>query len=80
MMNRLFAAADRYVQTSDWRTIAVLKFCLLALGMMLGMAVPRQRHRPFLIGAAAVFAVTYVPLMAKLVRILLDMGRSDEAS
>ena len=78
-MNKLFTAADRYLQDSDWKTIAVLKFCLIALGMMLGMAVPRERRKPFLIGAAVVFVATYVPLMVKLVRILMEVVGEDEA-
>ena len=31
-MKKLFDAANRYIETSDWKTIAVLKFCLIALG------------------------------------------------
>ena len=31
-MKKVFTAADRYIETSNWKTIAVLKFCLLALG------------------------------------------------
>ncbi len=29
-MKKLFVIADRYLQESDWRTIALLKCCLLA--------------------------------------------------
>ena len=35
-MKKLFAAANHYVETSDWKIIAVLKFCLISLGMMIG--------------------------------------------
>ena len=27
-MKKLFALADRYLQESDWKTMAMLKFCL----------------------------------------------------
>ena len=33
-MKKLFEAADRYIQSSDWKVIAVLKFCLVSLGMI----------------------------------------------
>ncbi len=36
-MKKVFTAADRYIETSNWKTIAVLKFCLLALGIIIGM-------------------------------------------
>ena len=38
-MSRLFEAANRYIETSDWKIIAVLKFCLISLGMMIGMQI-----------------------------------------
>ena len=45
-MKRLFEIADRYIETSDWKTIAVLKFCLISLGVMLGMGVKEQYRKP----------------------------------
>ena len=36
---KLFEAANHYVETSDWKIIAVLKFCLISLGMMVGMMI-----------------------------------------
>ena len=41
-MRKLFEAADRYVETSDWKIIAVLKFCLISLGVILGMEVKEK--------------------------------------
>ena len=43
-MKKLFAIADRYLQESDWKTIALLKFCLLALGIVVGALLP-ARHK-----------------------------------
>ena len=71
-MKNLFKTADRYVQTADWKLIAVLKFCLLSLGLLAGMAVPKKAKKPVIIGALAVFAGTYVPLMARLVKMLKE--------
>lgn len=69
-MNWLFAKADRYLRESDWRDLALVKFCLCAMGVMLGTAVP-ERHRKTAAGfAGGVFAVTYVLLMKKFVKIL----------
>ena len=33
-MKRLFAAADKFLQASDWKDIAILKVCLLSLGLL----------------------------------------------
>ena len=73
-MKKLFDAADRYIQTSDWKTIAVLKFCLISLGLMIGLAIggKAKARKPVFFSALAVFTATYIPLMIKLVRILLE--------
>ena len=71
-MNELFDAADRYIRESDWKTIAVLKFCLISLGMIIGLFIKKEARKPVLIGAASVFIVTYVPLMVKFYRIFTE--------
>ena len=71
-MKKLFDAANRYIETSDWRTIAVLKFCLISLGMMIGMAIGRKARKPVFFGALGVFAVTYVPLMVKFFKVFTE--------
>ena len=68
-MKKLFDAANRYIETSDWKTIAVLKFCLLSLGMMAGMQIRSEHKKPVFIGALGVFAASYVPLMARFYRV-----------
>ena len=61
----LFECADVYIKESTWKDLALVKFCLCAIGVMLGMFIPREK-RTFAFGAAfTVFAVTYVPLMVK---------------
>ena len=39
-MKRLFDCADRYIQSRDWKMLAGLKFCLCAIGVLLGLSVP----------------------------------------
>ena len=64
-MNKLFDVANRYIETSDWKIIAVLKFCLISLGVMLGMTVSEKYRKPVLLTALAVFFPTYSVLMLK---------------
>jgi predicted histidine transporter YuiF (NhaC family) len=68
-MKKLFEAANRYIGTSDWKIIAVLKFCLISLGLMIGMAIGKKYRKPVFFGALGVFAVTYVPLMVRFYKV-----------
>lgn len=67
---KLFDAADRYCKTSTWKTLAALKFCLFSIGIMVGVLLPESCKIPVLVLFGIVFLVTYVPLMAKLFRLL----------
>ena len=67
-MKHLFKTADRYIQTSDWKLFAIIKFCLLSLGMLAGILVSKKHRTPVLLGSLAVFLGTYIPLMARLVK------------
>lgn len=79
-MKLLFRAADRYIEESDWKVLAVLKFCLISMGILLGCKVPEKKRTPVILGAGAVFFITYIPLMAKLFRTyanVLDEAKED---
>ena len=78
-MNRLTEAADRYLRDCTWKDISILKFCLIALGVLLGIAVPARRKKASAWAAALVFAATYVPLMGKFLPYLLGERGTDEA-
>lgn len=41
-MKCLTDIGNRYVKESDWKTITLLKFCLCAMGIMIGLKVPRE--------------------------------------
>ena len=71
-MKRLTDAADRFLKASSWRDIAVLKFCLMALGILMGLAIPARKKKPAAWAAALVFLATYVPLMGKFLPCLLE--------
>lgn len=68
-MKKLFVCADQYVKESDWKDLALVKFCLCAVGIMIGLMVPKEKKKyPFII-ALTVFVITYIPLMVKFIRI-----------
>lgn len=74
-MKKLFVYADQYIQESSWKDIAMLKFCLFSMGILAGMQIPGKKRRAAGIAAALVFAVTYVPLMTKYIRIVTGKNR-----
>ena len=73
-MKKLLDYADRYIENSTWKDVAMLKFCLFSLGILVGMQIPKKDKKEAGILALAVFVLTYIPLMKKLV----DMIRREE--
>lgn len=73
-MKRIFASADEFVRESDWKDLAVLKFCLLSLGVLAGMQIAERCKKGVRIAASIVFTLTYIPLMVKYLRILIGKG------
>ena len=71
-MKKLFEAANRYVESSDWKTISVLKVCLISLGMMVGMLIRPKHKKPVFAGALGAFLLTDVPLTLKFYRIFTE--------
>ncbi len=64
-MDKLFLSADDYLKKATWKDIAVLKFCLLSLGIAIGCTIKKEYRRPVIQISLMVFAATYIPLMAK---------------
>lgn len=64
-MKKLFGYAEKYIARCGWKDLAMLKFCLFAMGVLAGMRIPVKNRKQAGWIAAAVFAATYVPLMAK---------------
>ena len=76
-MKCLFSCANQYVKESDWKDLALVKFCLCAIGVMIGLSIPEKKKKvPFLI-AAAIFTATYIPLMTKFLRIVCRKDDED---
>lgn len=69
-MKKLFSVAGAYAAQSDWTDFALVKLCLAAIGMALGLSVPEKQKKPALFASFILFAATYVPLMARFVRVV----------
>ena len=41
-MKKLLSAADAYIAKMNWKDLALVKLCLCAAGVMLGLAAPKS--------------------------------------
>lgn len=73
-MKKLFDYANEYVQQSDWKDMALLKFCLASMGLLIGVSLSQRMKKWAAFGAAAVFIVTYLPLITKFLGIVTGGG------
>lgn len=72
---KLFKIADQYCKESNWLTLTALKFCLLSLGLIVGVLLPDSWKVPVIIICVVVFLITYIPLMLKFFRIWKEYDR-----
>ena len=74
-MKKLIAAGNLYLKQINLADIALLKLCMGALGVLVGLQAARRHRRGVGVAAALVFLVTYVPLMG---RFLTSLVRVEE--
>ena len=71
-MNKLFDSAEKYLAESDWKDLALLKFCLFSMGALTGTHIAYKNKKAANIIAGIIFIVTYIPQMMKFIPILLN--------
>lgn len=69
-MDKLLHLGDRYIEESDWKDISLLKICLCAMGVLIGISIPARKKKPAAWIAGFSFFATYLALMSKFVRCL----------
>ena len=77
-MQKLLDYGNEYAKQSTWKDFALVKFCVCAMGVMWGMAIPKKAHKPAAFIAVLVFVTTYLPLMLKLFKIIDENNTSNE--
>ncbi len=75
-MKRLFTSADEYLKKSGWKDLALIKFCLFSIGLLVGLQITEKCKKGVRIAASVVFILTYIPLMVKYLGILT--GKCEE--
>lgn len=70
-MKNLFELGNQYAKESDWKDFALLKFCLCAMGIVIGTQVKPEYKKTVIRVSVGVFIATYIPLMAKVYKIMM---------
>ena len=77
-MNKLIHATNEYKSHMTLVDIGLLKLCLMSLGVLLGIAVPKGHKKKAAAGASIAFAFTYARLMTNYVTIVLKQSDDDK--
>ncbi len=77
-MKKLLAYSDLFLQQSTWKTLSIMKICLLSLGLIVGCNVPKEHKKTAKTIAGILFVVTYIPLMARLFGTILNGNRGKQ--
>ena len=70
-MKTLFRSADEYLKLSSWKDLALIKFCLFSVGVLVGTYAKRDAKKEVRTIAAVVFVLSYIPLMFKYILVLV---------
>lgn len=69
-MRFFFELGNRYARKSNWKDFAFVKFCMCAIGVLMGMMIPPKHKVKATVIAGLVFITTYIPLMSKVFKIM----------
>lgn len=73
-MEKLFHVAEEYIKGMKWQDMALLKTCLCAAGIIIGITAPKRWRKGLLaLGGRSVCYHLY-PLMAKFVPAMRNLG------
>ena len=78
-MKKLLDWANDCIRQWDWKDVALLKFCMLALGILAGLAMPHRGRRLAKQVCAEIFLLTWATLMVDCFRMTLPKNVSDSA-
>ena len=76
-MKKLFGYADEYLRNSDWKDMAMLKFCLFSMGILAGMRISEKSKKKVGVAALFVCVLTYIPLMKKFIGIVAGKEKDE---
>ncbi len=71
-MKGMCECADVFVQKCNVKDFALLKVCLCAVGIMIGLMIPEKKKKWPLMAAGAVFVFSYILIMGKFIKVCMD--------
>ena len=71
-MKQLLNSADQYITQCRVRDFALLKICLCAVGIIIGLSIPEKKRKWRFAAAGFVFMFSYVLLMAEFLKIYME--------
>lgn len=77
-MFHFWKTAKAYARQTTVVDLGLLKICLLALGLLLGVTVPRKKKLQTGVLATGVFAATILPLLNKFLDISEELDSANE--
>lgn len=72
MFCKLIVCANQWIKKSDWKDLALVKLCLCALGVILGLTALRKNRKFALAVSVVVFIATWLPLMKKFAAVVAE--------
>ena len=64
-MKKLMNYADEYLKKLDITDMALIKFCLIAFGVLFGLSIPAKNKKPAAVIASITFILTAFPVLMK---------------
>ena len=75
-MKEIFNFANSYIKKMNVADMAMIKVCLLSLGVLAGICVPKKHKKKTAAIASTAFAFTYAPFMTKLLVEILENSKN----
>ncbi len=63
---------NMYMNQCNWKDMLLFKICLCAMGMMIGLKVPKEKKKCIFRTVSIIFIGSYIPLMTKLMKIVMQ--------
>ena len=77
-MKKLLGHVDDYLKSLSVWDIGLLKVCLCALGVLIGLSVHQEKKKPVIITAVLVFLASCVPLLSRFLTSVVDSASYEE--
>lgn len=71
-MKHFIEVIKQYAKNMSICDLGLLKFCMCAVGVVIGLSIPQKKRSCAAFAASAVFAITYVLLMIPFLKLFVE--------